>query len=149
MMEIKEWDQYSEDEKTKLLKHWWHYYGKLVITYEEMAYFERLVKRNPDQMMDVALFSFFMEHSSQLLIYAMRQNRVQQFLDVVNASMQDVQSDEEFRDTKNGFISMLVESYNHPEPDVPMKKEELDKQLRDMGRDPDRVVYMRNFKYER
>lgn len=34
-MKIKEWGQYSVDEKTELLKYWWHYYGKLVITYEE------------------------------------------------------------------------------------------------------------------
>lgn len=97
-------------------------------------------------MMDVALFAFFFDQSSQALIYAMRQNRVEEFLVVVGASMQDVQSEEQFLDVKKGFISMLVESYNHPEPDVPMKKEEFDKQLRDMGRDPDRVVYVRNFR---
>ena len=145
-MEVKEWDKYSEEEKKNLLKHWWYYYGKLVITLGEQERFEQLVERDLEQIMDVALFAFLFEQSSQTLIYAMRQNRLKEFFDVVNASMNDIRLEEDFCDIKKEFISMLVESYNHPEPDVPMKKEELDKQLRDMGRDPNRVVYIRNFK---
>jgi len=139
-MEIKEWNQYSKEEKETLLKHWWYYYGKLVITPSEQEHFEQLVKKNSEQIMDVALFAFFFEQSSQTLIYAMRQNRVEEFLEVVDNSMEGIQSEEDFCDIKKEFISMLVESYNHLEPDVPISDEELRQQIVDMGMNPEKVV---------
>ena len=141
-MEFKEWNQYSKEEKETLLKHWWHYYGKLMITLEEQERFSQLVERYTEQIMDVALFSFFLDQSSQSLISAMRQNRVQEFLEVVDVSMEDVRSEEDFCLAQRQFISMLVESYNHSEPDVPMGEDQINEQLKEMGIHPEKVVHI-------
>lgn len=118
------------------------YYGKLLITEAENEIFGQLIERYPNHLMEVALFAFLQEESSQTLIYAIRQNRTEELLKIIDASMEEVRLDEDFCAIEKEFISMLVESYNHPEPDVPMEQEEIDKQLRNMGVDPEKVIYM-------
>ena len=113
-----------------------------MITLEEQERFSQLVERYTEQIMDVALFSFFLDQSSQSLISAMRQNRVQEFLEVVDVSMEDVRSEEDFCLAQRQFISMLVESYNHSEPDVPMGEDQINEQLKEMGIHPEKVVHI-------
>ncbi len=145
-MEIKEWAQYSREEKKTLLKHWWYYYGKLLITLEEQEIFEHLVEECPDCIMSIALFSYLQDKSSQNLIYAIRQNRVKELINLIDSSMESVKQDVGFSDIELQFISILVGSYNHPEPDVSMSEEEINRQLKDIGIDPNRVVHIQKKK---
>lgn len=66
IMELKKWDQYSDQEKYELLFHWWFYYGKMIITEEENREFQELARCFPNQIMNFATLSYIVGKSSQL-----------------------------------------------------------------------------------
>jgi len=146
-MKLKKWNDYSNLEKQTLLKHWWLYYGKLLITAQEDHHFNQLVEKYPNTMMDVALFAYLLGESSQTLIAAMRQNRIKELLKTIDVSMEELRLGENFCVIEEQFLSMLVESYNYPTPSIPMSKEEMDRQVRDMGKDPEKVIYIDKSKF--
>ncbi len=143
-MKLKKWNQYSDQEKYELLFHWWFYYGKMVITQEENEAFQELAKRFPDQIMNFATLSYVQGKSSQPLIQMMRENQLENVLSVATMSMENFQQNATFCRAREGLLSNLVQTYNHPEPSVPMSKAEIDQQLRDMDRDPEKAIYVYN-----
>lgn len=131
IIEIKNWNDYSFEEKNKLLQHWWHYYGKMMYTLQEWEEFNKLVEKDADRMFIFAIGSYIMGTSSQPLICAMRQRNV----DEVIASLpekKELEDNEMYFKIENSLISQLVKSYNDPQPVVPMKNEDIKEQMEDL-----------------
>lgn len=131
-MEEKKFSLYKEEEREALLMHWWYYYGKLLVTMDETEQFYDLVKKNSLLMWNVAAVSYLSDLSSQPLINAMRSNRVSEYLKEVR----EFSSSEDYREISKkiepAFLSMVVDSYNNPEPAIPFSKEEIVSQIMSM-----------------
>ena len=129
-MEIKEWDLYTQEEKKTILNHWWHYYGKLLYSLDELERFNKLLDTNCDDVFTTAICSYTRGYSSQILISAMRQGKVDELFKV----LPDTITDDELRNRAykalcNEFLSEVVGTLNNPEPSIPMSDDEIISQL--------------------
>ena len=129
-MELKGWKEYTKEEKEKLLLHWWHYYGKMLIRPEEYEKYIELVNTRTDEIFNCALFSYARGFSSQVLLMAIRQGTVDELL----SSLPETETKDELYNKAVDalgyeFLDIVVGSYNNPEPDVPMSPEEIVSQL--------------------
>ena len=120
-MEIKKWNEYTNEEKSCLLLHWWHYYGKLLYSFAELEQFESLFRENPDRIFHIAVMSYYYGFGSQILLLSMRSGK----LDELFLTIPDYENtDEEFKKFIDGiessFVEEIVTTYNNPEPNVPM-----------------------------
>lgn len=126
-IEIKDWKEYTDEEKKELLNHWWHYYGKIIYTFDEWELFNELVDKNSNKMMELAVAGFIYGVTSQPLITAMRKNQVDELLATLPNlnEIEDKEFIENYERAKNLLILQLVGSYNQPEPDIPMNDEDV------------------------
>ena len=120
-MEIKKWNEYTNEEKSCLLLHWWHYYGKLLYTFAELEQFEALVRENPDRIFHIAVMSYYFNFGSQILLESMRRKQ----LDGLFATIPDYENaDDSFKKInegiENSFINEIVTTYNNPEQNALM-----------------------------
>ncbi len=128
-MEIKEWNLYTKEEKKDILNHWWYYYGKLLITFDEIEEFNRLLDSNTEDIYVSALMGYVQGLSSQVLIAAMRQGRVEEYFKILPNVEDDEKLKEVFKAISKDFLNEVVGTLNNPEPSVPMSDEEIIKQL--------------------
>lgn len=110
-MEKKRIDLYTEEERQKLLRHWWNYCSKMVTTPEENKQFLELVKKDSRKAMDVALVSYAGGPGGQLLILAARDNILDSYLRMISEIASSInKSDRKMAEAS--FIDMMVDSYN-------------------------------------
>ena len=129
-MEIKKWNLYSKDEKKNILNHWWHYYGKLLVSFDEIEQFQNLLDSNIEEIYVTALCSYLKGLSSQVLIAAMRQGKIEElFKSLPNINTFDKEINEAFEALSDEFLNEVVNTLNNPEPDIPMSEEEIIRQL--------------------
>lgn len=129
-MELKRWNEYSLDEKTKLLLHWWHYFGKSIYTWGEFETFKSLVEEKSDEIFNFATIAYLAGESSRVLLEAMRRNEVDKVLEMTNLSdKKDENAKSILENASASLIVTLVNTYNNPEPNVPIKKEDFKKQV--------------------
>lgn len=129
-MEKKSWNEYSLEEKSELLHHWWHYYGKILYTLDEFEVFNELVKKDSNKVWVLAVGCYAMGVSSQPLLKAMRNDSVNEFL----GSLPELETidDCEYFDTEKEFMNILLQSYNNPQPSIPMDSEVVAQQISDI-----------------
>lgn len=134
MLEIKKWNDYSLEEQSELLNHWWHYYGNIIFTLDELEQFNELIKKDSHKVLELAVANFIIGQSTQSLIQAMRVNKVDNLMNALPSLENN--DDEEFKamytKVENDLISILVESYNNPEPSIPMEPEVAKEQIKDI-----------------
>ena len=122
LIEDKNWYEYTKDEQKELLEHWWVYYGKMLYTGEELEIFNEMVEKIPDQVLFIALISYLKGYSSQPLLQAIREDNVDGLISLLPSyNDEDKEIIDYYKKSEQHFISILVKSYNNPEPDVPMK----------------------------
>lgn len=129
-MEVKKFHEYTKEEQNKLMMHWWHYYGKVPFTPEELNKFSEYVENDLNLMWKVAVVSYIRCEASQGLINAMRNGNVLEYFDLINVIVQTNKYKKLAESVEDGFIGMLVESYNNPEPDIPLTDEQIAVSLR-------------------
>jgi hypothetical protein len=122
-MEIKEYEEYTKEEKIELLNHWFYYYGKVPFTPEEWISVRELIETNPDRIFDYIAISNIVNRTiaPTLLLQAMASNELDKLFEVVprvedlNESMQGP-----YKETFKVVFDSIVHTYNNPEPAVPM-----------------------------
>ena len=57
-MELKKWEEYTKEEQKELLNHWWHYYGKVMYTLEEWEQFNKLIDKDSDKILEMAIAGY-------------------------------------------------------------------------------------------
>ena len=131
-IEIKEWKEYTDEEKKELLNHWWHYYGKVLYTFDEWEQFNELIDKNSNKIMELAVAGFICNITTQPLIAAMRKNQVDELLSTLPNlnEIKDEKFKEEYEKIKNIVIRHLVGSYNQPQPNIPIDDEDLIEQAK-------------------
>lgn len=132
-MQIKEWNEYTGDEKSSLLTHWFHYYGKLLYTLDELEKFQDLTKKDSNKMFSAAVACYISGGNSSLLLTGLRQDG-EKFIDVAGNRGGDLRdkNEEEYEAIASSFIEEIVTTYNNPKPDIPLTEEELLRQLGDI-----------------
>lgn len=123
-LEIKKFSEYTKDEQMEIMFHWWHYYGKLPLSFDEMDKFKKLMDEDIEFVKNAALIAWARESASQDLVRAMRGD-----LDGYKKQIRELASSKEFKDVEelleSTFIEEVVRTYNNPEPSIPMSDEQL------------------------
>ena len=92
----------------------------------EWEQFNQMVENNSDQVLELAVAGFVNGISSQPLVCAMRENKVEQLiLTLPKINEQDEEFKIWYMQVQTDLINMLVGSYNNPKPNVPMSQEEI------------------------
>ena len=125
-MELKKYEEYTEEEKIELLNHWFIYYGKVLFTLEELDVVQALIKKNPDRIFDYIMTGYIVgdDISPTVLLSAIENGNVKTFLDTIpHKKNLNKKTQESYDHVLNYLLSKFVESYNNPEPPVAMDVE--------------------------
>lgn len=124
-MEIKKFSEYSKEEQKELLYHWWHYYGKIPYTTDELERFNKMLDEDIDFVRKSALIAYTGGVSSQDMIKAWRDG----VFDEYRKSVEEFVLTDSFKryevEIESDFVSDLVNSYNNPEPDIPLSADQI------------------------
>lgn len=76
------WENLTTEQKTNYLNFWFHYYGGVIYTLEELEQFMELAKTKADEIYNHICTLFIMRDTiqSSTLVMAMRQNKVDDLL---------------------------------------------------------------------
>lgn len=127
-MEIKDFDDYTKDEQTALLLHWWYYYGKIIFTLEEIENFKKMIEKDSRQILALATLGYYHGITNQPIIAAMRQNKMDELLATI-PNFNDEKTKESFLTIEKDLIKELVKTYNNPEPSIPLDQTTLTNQI--------------------
>ena len=123
----KKWDEFSKEEKTSLLNHWFYYYGGVIVTLEEIEKFGELAKTKQEEIFNYITTSLICNNTIQtnVLVACMRQNKVDELFEhVINVqSIEDEAARAQIEEVRNYIVKEMVHSYLYPEPPVPMSVE--------------------------
>ena len=123
-LDVKRFDEYTKDEQMEIMFHWWHYYGKLPLSFAEMDKFKNLMEEDMEFVKNAALIAWARESASQDLVRAMRTD-----LNGYKKHVKELASSKEFKDVEelleSTFVEEVVRTYNNPEPSIPMSEEQL------------------------
>lgn len=122
-MELKKYDEYSDEEKRELLFHWWHYYGKTVCSLGVMRRFTQMVYDDVDEMFKIGLFSFVVGNNGKDFIEAIKSGRVYEYRDMVKRVSSNGENHFDNEEKRDEFIKLLVSSFEKNE-DLIMSHEE-------------------------
>lgn len=139
-MEIKKFNEYSKNEQSELLMHWWYYYGKMPITLAEQDKFMELVEQDPNLIKNVALIAYARGEASQGLVQAIRRSKLEGFLDNVREISTTLEFEDYEEELESEFIKEMVGTINKPEPNVPMSEEQILETLRQLSQQDDAVL---------
>ena len=123
MEKAKKWEEYTPQEKTDLLKHWFYYYGGTLVTFQEIEDFETLALTRQDDIFNYIMSSLITQKTiqSNLLVFCMRENKVEELFEHTikfNDLPKDVQ--EKLSRLKQDITDEIVGTYLNPEPSKPM-----------------------------
>lgn len=129
-MELKDWNDYTPEEKEALLRHLFIYYGKYVYSLEELEMFEDLIKEAPDKIFEIFLHSNVIKKNGQpIILEALRKN--DKPLINLKAEIKKYK-EEDIEEYKKFFLTEIVNTFNNKAPSIPLSKEEFDRQLKRM-----------------
>ncbi len=119
----KDWEDYTDEEKSTLLNHWFYYYGGTFITLKEMEDFRKLASERQDDIFDHIVTSYIFKNTiqSNMLIACMRSNKVDGLFEV--SLTEDKLDDEDvdfYRNVRRTISNELLNTFISPEPSVPL-----------------------------
>ena len=126
----KKWEEFSSEEKTSILNHWFLYYGGLIVTLEEVENFRKLAETKQDDIFNFITTSFLFQNTiqSNVLVLSMRQNKVDELFNVTLKidEVEDEQARAQIEKARSFIVKEMVHTYLYPEPPVPLngQKEE-------------------------
>jgi hypothetical protein len=119
-MELKKFNDYTKDEQKKLLLHWWHYFGKVLYSLDELNQFNSMIDKNSNEVMMMAVLAYIYKQTSQPIIASMREGKIEEFraiLPILDEEPKEIK--EYFEKQELNLLTQIVKTYNNPEPDVP------------------------------
>lgn len=122
-IEVKKWEEYTPEEKSALLNHWFTYYGGMLIRFDELCQFYDLAKTRQDEIFASIMLSLIANDTMQsnYLLTCMRGHIVDILFDKVKEFMHPTEDLVEICDgLKDMIVEELVKTYNNPEPAIPL-----------------------------
>ena len=123
VMEKKKFDQYTKEEKIKILEFWFYYYGKTLVTLDEIHEIDELIETNPDRIFDYIAISYLANKTiaPTVLLQSMAMGELEKLFDSVpRIEDMDVSIQDNYRDFYYGLVDEIVHDMNNPQPSVPM-----------------------------
>ena len=79
-MSVKKWEDYSKEEQTNYLTHWFHYYGNMMYNFQELEDFRELAKTRQDDIFNHIVTEFLFQNTIQsgMLLTCMRDNKIEE-----------------------------------------------------------------------
>ena len=79
-MAIKKWEDYSKEEQTNYLTHWFHYYGNMMYNFQELEDFRKLASTRQDDIFNHIVTEFLFRNTIQsgMLLTSMRKNKTEE-----------------------------------------------------------------------
>ena len=80
---MKKWEDYSKQEQTNYLVYWFHQYGNMIYTFEELENFQKLAETRQDDIFNHIVTSLICMNTikSGLLLTSMRENKVDELFE--------------------------------------------------------------------
>ena len=82
-MKLKDWKEYTQEEKERLLIQWLYNYSSQLVNQDEIIEFYKLLDDNIDKMKDFAVSCYAMGVSNEYLLKAFQGNFVGMLLDSI------------------------------------------------------------------
>ena len=127
-MDLKKWEEYTNEEKTEILMHWYHYYGKTMYTLENMEYFKKVSTENADKIMHIITTGYdyrATKNGPDPAIVMHETVRYPFFMELLLEECPDISTLSKaertsFETSMANLVAEFVETYNNPQPAVPM-----------------------------
>lgn len=122
-MEKKKFNEYTKDEKIKILDFWFYYYGKDLVTLDEIHQFEELSAVNPDRIFDYIAVSYVVNGTiaPSVLLTSMRMDKLDELFEAVpSIASLDEKMQEAYSGMYYDLVDAIVKDMNNPEPAIPM-----------------------------
>ncbi|MDO4283310.1 MAG: hypothetical protein Q4D02_06685 [Clostridia bacterium] len=101
-----------------LLIHWWHYYGSMIYTLQELEDFRKLIaEKGEEKILEVAVASFICDDGKNtMLLICMRENRVDELLATLpKIEEMSKEAREQYYKIKEEFLRQITHTYFHGE----------------------------------
>ncbi len=131
-IEEKDISKYSIEELEEIIKFWWFHYGKMMLTLKEIQEFEQLLKTNLDDILTVAVIALINNRSSEELVRAMREDRVEELFLRARKTKQSLVTMKKYAPIEKRFIKMVLRDYRNTVPSTPITDEQIQRQLSDI-----------------
>ena len=123
-MELKkDWEDYTKEEQTTLLNHWFYYYGGIIMTLKDIEDFRLLSATRQDEIFNHIVTNYIFRHTiqSNLLVACMRENKVDELFNH-SLKREDLKpgKEEAFNDIRKMLSSELITTFIDPQPSIPM-----------------------------
>ena len=100
----------------ELLLHWWHYYGRLWYTFEEIEKFREIIKeKGAEKVLEVAVASVICQDGKNTaLLMSIRENKLDElFAALPNIDEMSPESKEMYQKVKSKFLDEIKYTYLH------------------------------------
>ena len=115
-MELKDWNEYTFEEKEALLHHWWQYYALSTYTLDEWMQFDEMIIGNVDKICEAAFCCYINQQGPKPILEGMRRGVIDEFLKLLpEMEEQDSKLKMDVFFIKQTFLEMIVDSYNNPD----------------------------------
>ena len=123
MPKDKKWEEFTEEEKTSLLNHWFYYYGGTIMTLKDIENFRKISGTKQDEIFNhiVTLYIYKRTIQSNLLVACLREQKTDELF-AQSLKLEDVLEGKEqaFEDIRKMITNEILSSFIAPEPPVPM-----------------------------
>lgn len=102
----------------ELLLHWWHYYGRLWYTLEELEKFREIIKeKGAEKVLEAAIASVICQDGKNTaLLMSIRANKVEElFATLPKIDEMSAESKEAYKKIKREFLDEIKYTYLHRE----------------------------------
>ena len=131
-MELKNWNEYTDLEKKRILYHAFCYYGKSIFTLQEYEDYMTLISKSADDVLTVYIATYCCNKSGQrTILKAMREENTDELF-IASHEYLERFTEQQVEEIKNHFINECVHTINTPEAPVKMSNEELKKQIKEL-----------------
>jgi hypothetical protein len=83
-MAMKKWEEYSKKEQTNYLTYWFHHYGNILYTLQELEDFGKLASTRQDDIFNHIVTEFIFKDTIQsgMLLAYMRENKIEELFEM-------------------------------------------------------------------
>ena len=123
MSKEKSWEEFTPEERTSLLNHWFYYYGGVVLTLKDFADFRTISTTRQDEIFDHIVTSFIFQNTiqSNVLVACLRQQKLDElFSHSLTRAMIQESALEQYEAARRMISSEILNTLINPEPPVPM-----------------------------
>jgi hypothetical protein len=100
--------------KKGLLLHWWHYYGKMIYTLDELEQFEGIIdKYGEDNVLEAAVLSYIMNDGSpSVILISIQQGNVEELFNTLpDISKLEQRLQDSYRQDEEIFLKQISTTF--------------------------------------